>query len=129
MNEQTTNTNTAANDEPLVVLSAVDDTAVDREVVYEKLADAATPGYQAEFDPNEADYAGAFEEDALSEQDAAESSDDLVEPEEKPAFLDDEGPMEPAFNHHRTASISDMFDWKPGETLDEAIARKKAQEG
>ena len=45
----------------------------------EKLLDAMTPGYQAEFDPDEAEKAGAFIEDALSEQDAAESDIDLVD--------------------------------------------------
>jgi hypothetical protein len=45
----------------------------------EKLLDAMTPGYQAEFDPDEAEQAGAFVEDALSEQDAAESDIDLVD--------------------------------------------------
>lgn len=45
----------------------------------EKLIDALTPGYPVEFDPEEADQAGAFVEDALSEQDAAESCIDLVE--------------------------------------------------
>jgi hypothetical protein len=45
----------------------------------EKLADALVPGYQAEFDPDEAAQAGAFSEDALSEQDAAESDLDLVD--------------------------------------------------
>ncbi len=44
-----------------------------------KLADAMTPGYQAEFDPEEAERAGAFVEDALSEQDAAESGADLID--------------------------------------------------
>jgi hypothetical protein len=38
-----------------------------------------TPGYQAEFDPDEAEQAGAFVEDALSEQDAVESDIDLVD--------------------------------------------------
>ena len=47
----------------------------------EKLTDALTPGYQAELDPDEADMAGAFVEDALSESDAFESSMDLdIEP-------------------------------------------------
>jgi hypothetical protein len=46
-------------------------------VVREKLIDALTPGFQAEFDPDEADQVGAFVEDALSEEDAAESSMDL----------------------------------------------------
>ena len=63
----------AAND------SAATDTANPAAVLYEKLADAMTPGYQAEFDPEEAEQAGAFVEDALSEQDAAESDIDLVD--------------------------------------------------
>ena len=45
----------------------------------EKLLAAMTPGYQAESDPDEAEKAGAFIEDALSEQDAAESDIDLVD--------------------------------------------------
>lgn len=56
------------------------------EVLREKLDDAMTPGYQAEFDPEEAEMVGAFVEDALSEQDAIESGLDLVDamvPEEK----------------------------------------------
>jgi len=44
--------------------------------VRSKLADAMTPGYQAEFTPGEADTAGAFQEDALSEADAAASTHD-----------------------------------------------------
>ena len=46
--------------------------------VIEKLQDALTPGYQAEFDPAEADAAGAFQEDALSEADALASSHDTL---------------------------------------------------
>ncbi|MBI8082666.1 conjugal transfer protein TraD, partial [Pseudomonas aeruginosa] len=72
MNEQTT-TNTAAHDEPLAVLPPVDDDAAGREAVREKMADALTPGFQVEFDPDEAERVGAFVEDALSEQDAAAS--------------------------------------------------------
>jgi hypothetical protein len=49
----------------------------------EKLADAEVPGYQAEFDPDEAERAGAFVEDAMSEQDALESTID--QPEAAPA--------------------------------------------
>ncbi len=49
------------------------------EALREKLIDALTPGYQVEFDPEEAERAGAFVEDALSEQAAAESGIDLVE--------------------------------------------------
>ena len=45
-----------------------------------KLLDAMTPGFQAEFDPDEADQTGAFIEDALSEEDAMASDVDLFEP-------------------------------------------------
>jgi hypothetical protein len=45
----------------------------------EKLADAEVPGYQAEFNPHEAERAGAFVEDAMSEQDALESGIDQLE--------------------------------------------------
>lgn len=47
----------------------------------EKMTDILTPGYQAEFDPLEADNVGAFVEDAMSELDALESTDDLLSPE------------------------------------------------
>lgn len=46
------------------------------DAVDEKLADAMTPGFVVEFDPNEADRAGCFQEDALDERDAAESGID-----------------------------------------------------
>ncbi|MFH0784662.1 MAG: conjugal transfer protein TraD [Pseudomonadota bacterium] len=49
-------------------------------VIREKLIDAMTPGFQAEFDPDEADQAGTFIEDALSEEDAMASDVDLLEP-------------------------------------------------
>ena len=48
-------------------------------VIREKLIDAMTPGFQAEFDPDEAEQAGAFIEDALSEEDAMASDVDLFE--------------------------------------------------
>ena len=46
-------------------------------VIREKLIDAMTPVFQAEFDPDEAEQAGAFFEDALSEEDAMASDVDL----------------------------------------------------
>ena len=52
-------------------------------VVDEKLSDMDTPGFEVEFDPEEAEYAGAFLEDALSEEDAKESATDLAEAEVK----------------------------------------------
>ncbi|MDB5533416.1 MAG: IncP-type transfer protein TraD [Hyphomicrobiales bacterium] len=51
-----------------------------------KLADALTPGYQAEFDPAEADLAGAFVEEALDEADALDSMYDLPMNLASPAY-------------------------------------------
>jgi hypothetical protein len=45
----------------------------------DKLTDLLIPGYSVEFDPDEAEQAGAFQEDALSEQDAADSCFDLID--------------------------------------------------
>ncbi|MDD4616391.1 MAG: conjugal transfer protein TraD [Alphaproteobacteria bacterium] len=51
----------------------------DVDLIKEKLRDTQTPGFMAEFDPDEAEEAGAFEEDALSVEDAKESTVDLGE--------------------------------------------------
>ncbi len=45
-------------------------------VIDEKLIDMKTPGFAAEFDPLEAERMGAFKEDALTEQDALDSTID-----------------------------------------------------
>lgn len=50
-----------------------------RQVIDQKLMDAQTPGFQAEFDPDEAELLGAFREEALSETDALDSSIDQPE--------------------------------------------------
>lgn len=47
-------------------------------LITEKFADAETPGYEAEFSPDEAARAGAFVEDAISEVDAKDSAIDAV---------------------------------------------------
>jgi hypothetical protein len=47
------------------------------DIVSEKLSDAQTPGFVAEFDPDEAERAGAFNEDALSEADAIDAMFEL----------------------------------------------------
>ena len=66
--------------EPIEMTPAVkDDDATAAGALREKLADALVPGYYAEFDPDEAAAAGAFAEDALSEEDAADSGLDLVD--------------------------------------------------
>ena len=49
-----------------------------QEVIQEKLLDAEISGFQAEFDPLEAERLGAFTEDALSEQDALDSTIDYT---------------------------------------------------
>ena len=46
------------------------------EIINQKLRDAETPGYEVSFDPDEAEKL-AFHEDALSDQDARESVEDL----------------------------------------------------
>jgi hypothetical protein len=51
------------------------------DVLAEKLNDAMTPGFEVEFDPDEAERAGAFKEDALSEADALDSCLDLADEE------------------------------------------------
>jgi hypothetical protein len=60
-------------------MTAIDKETAAADALNEKLIDAeTTPGYAVEFDPDEADRAGAFEEDALSEADAFANSVDWV---------------------------------------------------
>lgn len=111
-------------------LPPVDDYANATEALSEKMVDALTPGFQVELDPDEAARMGAFREDALSDQDAQESTEDLAEldeQEEKPAFLDDEGPLADIPPFITTSNIREMYGWRPGETLQEAIARKNKE--
>ena len=120
-----TNTDTTAE------LPPVDDYASATEALREKLTDAQTPGYQAEFDPEEAERAGAFVADALSEEDAADSNADLVDVlgEEQPGFLDDEGPSAEIPTFITRTNARERFGMEPGETVPEAIARHNAKEG
>lgn len=112
-------------------LPPVDDYANATEALREKLTDAQTPGYQAEFDPEEAERAGAFVEDALSEEDAADSNADLVDVlgEEQPGFLDDEGPSAEVPTFITRTNARERFGMEPGETVPDAIARHNAKEG
>lgn len=50
-----------------------------RETVETKLRDAMTPGFVSEFDPDEAEFAGAFVEDSMPEEDAFESAFDTAD--------------------------------------------------
>jgi hypothetical protein len=106
---------------------AIDDIEASAAALREKLTDAMTPGYQAEFDPLEAERAGAFQEDALTELDAAASSDDLAEALEEPAFLDDDGPSTEIPPFITTTNARELYDLRVGETVPEAIARRDAK--
>ena len=56
-----------------ILRPAPDTTSADPETVRAKLLDMETVGFVAEFDPDEAEMAGAFVEDALSDADAMAS--------------------------------------------------------
>ncbi len=56
-----------------------DDETTASEALHEKMQDLMIPGFIVEFDPDEAERAGAFQEDALTEADALESGIDLVD--------------------------------------------------
>ena len=81
----TTETRSEFAENPPKTRAVIDDAAAGASALREKLADALTPGFQAELDPEEAERAGAFQESALTEEDAAESTDDL------PAALEELG--------------------------------------
>ena len=55
-----------------------DEAATQRESVEEKCALLSVPGLQVEFDPEEAELCGAFIEDALGEEEAADASQDVI---------------------------------------------------
>ena len=59
--------------------TSLNDREMKRQVIAQKLVDAQTPGFQVEFDPDEAELLGAFNEDALSEVEALDSSIDQPE--------------------------------------------------
>ena len=116
------------NEHTAELIPAIDDAAASAEALREKLIDAQTPGYQSEFDPDEAERAGAFDETALSEGDALNSTDDLAAlsgaASLEPAFLDDDGPSEDLPRIVSTTNARELYDLRPGETVLEAIARK-----
>ncbi len=122
----TKNTNTT-NTDHLQDTPTTDGSTVDMDVLREKLIDALIPGFQVEFDPDEAEHVGAFVEDALSEQDAMESSVDLAYALEEPAFLDDDGPSDEIPPFISTTNVRELYDLRPGETVSAAIARCAAK--
>jgi hypothetical protein len=66
------------NTEDISDINPLDEGVSQDAALREKLADALIPGFQAEFDPDEAERVGAFQEDALSEQDALDSAVDSL---------------------------------------------------
>ena len=118
--------------DPLASMPPVDDEQAAKEALREKMTDPYTPSVSVDFDPAEAEQAGAFQEDALSEQDAAESSIDLatVDAEILAAFVaddDNSGPSEPP-QHVTTANARELFGWTPGESVGEAAMRAAAKD-
>ncbi|MCP5275536.1 MAG: hypothetical protein H6936_11965 [Burkholderiales bacterium] len=59
--------------------TGLNDREMKLQVITQKLFDVQIPGFQAEFDPDEAEMLGAFKEDALSEVEALDSSIDQPE--------------------------------------------------
>ncbi|HEK2843882.1 TPA: hypothetical protein SMT83_003479 [Proteus mirabilis] len=60
----------------------------EKQLINEKIADAMLPGSDVEFDPDEAEMLGAFQENALSEKAALDSNIDSLD--ENLVFLDSE---------------------------------------
>ncbi len=54
---------------------------IDSDIALQKLSDANIPGFIVDVDPDEAEWLGAFVEDALTEQDAMEGGVDLFDGE------------------------------------------------
>lgn len=100
-----------------------DEDQIERQVVDEKLDDAGTPGYAVEFSPLEADRAGAFDEDALSEGDALASGVDLASAD-MPTFVEGNAAGYDLPDHVTFNTARDLFGAQPGESIAEAAARK-----
>jgi hypothetical protein len=66
----------------VIAMNRFDNGSKGDDVLADKLNDAMTPGFEVEFDPEEAERAGAFQEDALTEADALDSCIDLTDEDE-----------------------------------------------
>lgn len=51
----------------------------------------------------------------------------VITPLEEPAFLDDEGPSAEIPPFITTTNARELYDLQPGETVSEAIARKRSK--
>jgi len=92
---------------------SVDYSAITDEALREKLTDPKTLALAAELAPYGVDLLAAL----------ASQGD-----ESPPNLIFGPPPVLPPLTHIRTVSARSLFGWKPGETLDEAIARTKAEE-
>lgn len=97
---------------------------VDASIVEKKLTDAMTPGVQIDFDPDEAEMAEAFVEDALSSDGALASISDLAGPLETPMFLGSEDTKLEVLSFPNKGSASDLYG-RAGESIADAILRSK----
>ncbi|WP_322075500.1 conjugal transfer protein TraD [Burkholderia cenocepacia] len=96
----------------------------------EKMIDAQTPGFQAEFDPDEAARVGAFQEDALGEDDALETAIDApdVQDASVPTFIESGAGLDVPANI-TTGSARELLGKQPGESVKDALARFERQGG
>lgn len=115
-------------EDALPAMPAIDEDAAAAAVLHEKLTDAGTPGFEAEFSPDEAEAAGAFVEDALTEEAAFQSRDDLAAlapQDEAPTFITGGGPVDELPLFMDSANVRTLYGWQPGESLSDAILRKQ----
>lgn len=97
--------------------------------------DLDVPGVQVEFTADEAERWGAFEETAMSEEDAWESNAELAmvygqgDEDAEPYFIpDDEGPLDPPAPPYRTASAREIFGLRDGEDIFDGIERRAREQ-
>ena len=104
------------------------DEAHEASVLREKLADAETPGFQAEFGPDEAACAGAFVEDALSEADAFDTAIDLANAQsvDAPVFIEHGENLDIPANV-TTVNVRELLGKRPGESIKDALDRFRHQ--
>lgn len=127
----TLHTTPAANDAGLPAQPANAEQLAAVDAVHDKFQDVLTPGYAVAFDPEEAEQAGAFVEEALSEHDAAASVDDAAALAIDPAavFLDGTGPSADIPTFVTTKNARDLLGLQPGESVADAIRRADAARG
>ncbi len=94
----------------------------------EKLINAETPGFRAECDPNEADCAGVFVEDALSEEDALDTAIDLNDAQsgDVSVFIEYGEGLDVPKNFTRVNAY-ELLGKRQGESVKDALERSNPQ--